>query len=190
MGERTKRFDQGRRRLREIEKKNRSVIKRETNDKPVDPETLSLGDRVKILTFGQKGEICGLPDDRGEIQVQVGAMKFGVNVKDIMLIDKPKKTGKNSRTSYGSLYRQKAKTVSSSLDVRGKNLDDAVMDMEKYIDDAFISGLPEVTVIHGRGEGILSKGLRARLRENKNVKEYRRGGFDEGGDGVTVVKLK
>ncbi|MDY5607003.1 MAG: Smr/MutS family protein, partial [Lentihominibacter sp.] len=89
-----------------------------------------------------------------------------------------------------SLYRQKAKTVSSSLDVRGKNLDDAVMDMEKYIDDAFISGLPEVTVIHGRGEGILSKGLRARLRENKNVKEYRRGGFDEGGDGVTVVKLK
>ena len=190
MGERTKRFDQGRRRLREIEKKNRSVIKRETNDKPVDPETLSLGDRVKILTFGQNGEICGLPDDRGEMQVQVGAMKFGVNVKDIMLIDKPKKTGKNSRTSYGSLYRQKAKTVSSSLDVRGKNLDDAVMDMEKYIDDAFISGLPEVTVIHGRGEGILSKGLRARLRENKNVKEYRRGGFDEGGDGVTVVKLK
>ncbi|MDO4176292.1 MAG: endonuclease MutS2 [Bacillota bacterium] len=191
MGERTKRFDEGRRRLREIEKKNRNTIKRETNDKPVDPDSLSLGDRVKILTFGQNGEICELPDDKGEMQVQVGAMKFGVNIKDIMLIDQPKKSGGRSKSStYGSMYREKAKTVSTSIDVRGKNLDDAVMDVEKYIDDAFISGLPEVTVIHGRGEGILSKGLRAQLRKNKHVKEYRRGGFDEGGDGVTVVKLK
>ena len=64
------------------------------------------------------------------------------------------------------------------------------MDVEKYIDDAFISGLNEATIIHGRGEGILSKGIRAELRKNKHVKEYRRGGFDEGGDGVTVIKLK
>lgn len=64
------------------------------------------------------------------------------------------------------------------------------MDVEKYIDDAYISGLPEVTIIHGRGEGILSKGIRSRLRSLKNVKEYKRGGFSEGGDGVTVVKLK
>ena len=191
MGERTRRFDEGRRRLREIEKKNRNTIKRETNDKPVDPDSLSLGDRVKILTFGQNGEVCDLPDEKGELQVQVGAMKFGVNIKDIMLIDAPKKSsGSRKNTTYGSMYRQKAKTVSTSIDVRGKNLDDALMDMEKYIDDAFISGLPEVTVIHGRGEGILSKGLRTALRKNKNVKEYRRGGFDEGGDGVTVIKLK
>ncbi|MCQ2546254.1 MAG: endonuclease MutS2 [Clostridia bacterium] len=191
MGERTKRFDEGRRRLREIEKKNRNTIKRETNDKPVDPDSLSLGDRVKILTFGQNGEICELPDEKGEMQVQVGAMKFGVNIKDIMLIDQPKKSsGRRKSSTYGSMYREKAKTVSTSIDLRGKNLDDAAMDMEKYIDDAFISGLPEVTIIHGRGEGILSKGLRAQLRKNKHVKEYRRGGFDEGGDGVTVVKLK
>ncbi|MDO5490860.1 MAG: Smr/MutS family protein, partial [Bacillota bacterium] len=70
--------------------------------------------------------------------------------------------------------------ISTSVDVRGKNLDDAVMDVEKYIDDAFLSGLLEVTIIHGRGEGILSKGIRARLRFLKNVKDYRRGGFDEG----------
>ena len=64
------------------------------------------------------------------------------------------------------------------------------MDVEKYIDDAFISGLGEVTIIHGRGEGILSKGIRAALRKNKNIKDYRRGAFDEGGEGVTVVKFK
>lgn len=191
MGERTKRFDEGRRRLREIDKKNRKYIKRETNDKPVDPETLSLGDRVKILTFGQNGEICELPDEKGELQVRVGAMKFDVNLKDIMLIDRPAGAVKKRKsTTYGRMYREKAKTVSASIDLRGKNLDDAVMDMEKYIDDAFMSGLAEVTIIHGRGEGILSKGLRAQLRRNKHVKEYRRGGFDEGGDGVTVVKLK
>ena len=80
--------------------------------------------------------------------------------------------------------------MSTSLDVRGKNLDDAVMDVEKYIDDAFISGLPSVTIIHGRGEGILKKGIHDMLKRNKSVSEFRRGSFDEGGDGVTVVKLK
>lgn len=189
LGERTKRFDEGRRRLRRIEKKNRSTIKRETNDNPVDPDTLQTGDRVKILTLGQNGEVTGLPDERGELQVQCGAMKFMVNVTDIMLIDNPVKKPR-SKAKYGSIYKRKAQTVSTSIDVRGKILDDALMDVEKYIDDAFISGLPEVTVIHGRGEGILSKGIRARLRSLKHVKEYRRGGFNEGGDGVTVVKLK
>ena len=192
MGERTKRFDEGRRKLRAVEKKNRNTIKRETNDKPVDPAALSLGDRVKILTLGQNGEVCELPDEKGDLQVQVGAMKIGVNVRDIMLIDRPpvKRAGRKRASGYGSMYRQKAQTIALSIDVRGKNLDDAVMDVEKYLDDAFISGLPEVTIIHGRGEGILSKGIRANLRKNKNIKDYRRGSFDEGGEGVTVVKFK
>ncbi len=192
MGERTKRFDEGRRKLRRIEKKNRNTIKRETNDKPVDPDMLKLGERVKILTLGQNGEVCELPDDKGDLQVQVGAMKIGVNVRDIMLIDQQasKAISKKRASGYGSMYRQKAQTVSTSIDVRGKNLDDALMDVEKYIDDAFISGLGEVTIIHGRGEGILSKGIRAALRKNKNIKDYRRGAFDEGGEGVTVVKFK
>ena len=192
MGERTKRFDEGRRKLRAVEKKNRNTIKREVSDKPVDPESLHLGDRVKILTLGQNGEVCELPDEKGDLQVQVGAMKIGVNVSDLMLIDQqaPKTVSKRRSGGYGSMYREKAQTVSTSIDVRGKNLDDALMDVEKYIDDAFMSGLGEVTIIHGRGEGILSKGIRAALRKNKNIKDYRRGGFDEGGDGVTVVKFK
>jgi len=189
LGERTKRFDEGRRRLKNVEKKNRSTIKREVSSEPVDPDALRLGDRVKILTLGQNGEIVELPDEKGDMLVQCGAMKFDVNVSDIMLIDNPvKKPPKKS--SYAGLYKRKTQNISTSVDVRGKNLDDALMDVEKYIDDAFMSGLPEVTIIHGRGEGILSKGIRARLRSLKHVKEYRRGGFDEGGDGVTVVKFK
>lgn len=190
MGERNLRFDQGRKRLREIEKKNRSTIKRETNDKPVDPDQLSIGDRVKILTLNQNGEIVSLPDDKGNMQVQVGIMKIGVKLKDIMLIDQPKLKKKPKTSRYGSLYKQKAQNISTSVDVRGKNLDDAVMDVEKYIDDAFISGLEEVTVIHGRGEGILRKGLHDMFKRHKNIKSFRKGGYNEGGDGVTVVKLK
>ena len=189
LGERTKRFDEGRRKLKSIEKKNRSTIKREVSNEPVDPETLHIGDRVKILTLGQNGEIVELPDEKGDLQVQCGAMKIGVNVTDIMLIDNPVKKPKK-KSSYAGLYKSKTQTISTSVDVRGKNLDDALMDVEKYIDDAFMSGLPEVTIIHGRGEGILSKGIRARLRSLKHVKDYRRGGFNEGGDGVTVVRFK
>ena len=190
MGERNVRFDRSRKRLREIEKKNRSMIKREVNQDPVDPAKLSLGDRVKILTLNQNGEIISLPDGKGDMQVQVGIMKIGVNISDIMLIDGGKPKKKLKASGYGSLYKSKAQNISTSIGVRGKNLDDAVMDVEKYIDDAFISGLEQVTVIHGRGEGILRKGIQEMLKRHKNVKSFRKGGFNEGGDGVTVIKLK
>ena len=191
MGERNRRFDSNRRRLREVEKKNRNSIKREVNDNPVDPDQLAVGDRVKILSLGQNGEIISLPDDKGMLQVQVGVMKIGVRVTDIMLLDPGLKKKKPKKASgYGSLYKRKAQTVSTSIDVRGKNLEDAVMDVEKYIDDVFISGLSDVTVIHGRGEGILRKGIHDMLKRNKNVKSFRSGSFNEGGDGVTVITLK
>lgn len=190
MGERNLRFDQGRKRLREIERKNRSMIRRETNENPVSPSKLTLGGRAKILTLDQNGEIVSLPDSKGNLQVQVGMMKVGVNIKDIMLVDQAKPKKKPKASGYGSLYKKKTGSVSISIDVRGKNLDDAVMDVEKYIDDAFISGLEEVTVIHGRGEGILRKGLQEMFKRHKNVKSFRKGGYNEGGDGVTILKLK
>lgn len=190
MGERNLRFDQGRKRLREIEQKNRSHIKRETNENPVSAEQLSIGSRVKILTLDQNGEIVSLPDEKENLQVQVGMMKVSVKLSDIMLIDSPRPKKKAKASGYGSLYKQKTRNISTSIDVRGKNLDDAVMDVEKYIDDAFISGLEEVTVIHGRGEGILRKGLQEMFKRHKNVKSFRKGGYNEGGDGITVLKLK
>ena len=77
-----------------------------------------------------------------------------------------------------------------SINLQGKNLEDAIMDMDKYLDDAYIAGLKEVTVIHGRGEGILKEGLRKVLRKHKLAASYRKGKYDEGGDGVTIVTLK
>ena len=80
--------------------------------------------------------------------------------------------------------------MSPSINVQGKYLDDAVMDVDKYLDDAYMAGLREVTVIHGRGEGILKEGLRKLFKRHKHVASYRKGGYNEGGDGVTVVTLK
>ena len=80
--------------------------------------------------------------------------------------------------------------VGVSVDVRGQNLEDAIYQTEKYLDDAFMAGLKEVTVIHGRGEGILQSGIRQALKKNRHVEEFRPGEYNEGGQGVTIVQLK
>lgn len=193
LGQRNKKFDENRKRIKDAAGKYREKIIREVNDNPVAPEDLKLGDRVKVLSLGQKGEIVSLPDDKGELTIQVGILKAKVKLDDIMLIEggaldtnRPKKIKK----SYGSMYKAKTQHVAISIDVRGKNLDDASMDVDKYLDDATMAGLKEVTVIHGRGEGILKRGLQDMMRTHKHVKRFRKGNFDEGGDGVTVVTLK
>ncbi len=193
LGERTQRFDKSRAKLREKEKKYAEHVVREVNNsRPVRAEELQTGDRVKVLTLDQNGEIATLPDEKGDLTVTVGIMKFSVNLKDIVLINdgtkKKKQETKNSR--YGSMYKQKSMDISISINVQGEYLDDAIMDVDKYLDDAYIAGLKEVTVIHGRGEGILKKGLRDLFRRHRHVESFRRGEYNEGGDGVTVVKLK
>lgn len=193
LGQRNRIFDENRKKLRDAAGKYREKVIREVNDNPVSAEELRLGDRVKVLSLGQHGEIVTLPDEKGELTVQVGILKAKVNLDDIMLIEggaldvnRPRKVRKN----YGSMYKTKTQNVSISIDVRGKSLDDAVMDVDKYLDDATMAGLKEVTIIHGRGEGILRKGLQEMMRSHKHVKRFRKGNFDEGGDGVTVVTLK
>lgn len=192
MAERHARLSESKRRIKEADSKYRETIQVPENYNPVTVDQLKVGDRVKVLTLGQNGEILSLPDDKGDMFVQVGMLKANVNVKNLMLIQdgtKKKKLPVN-KTKYGSLYKSKAQSVSLSINVRGKNLEDAVMDVDKYLDDAYMAGLKEVTVIHGRGEGILRSGLQDMFKRHKHVESFRKGAFNEGGDGVTVVKLK
>lgn len=192
MAERHARLSESKRRIKDADLKYRETIQVPENYNPVTVDKLKIGDRVKVITLGQNGEILSLPDDKGDMLVQVGMLKANVNVKNLMLIQdgtKKKKPPVN-KTKYGSLYKSKAQSVSLSINVRGRNLEDAAMDVDKYLDDAYMAGLKEVTIIHGRGEGILRSGLQDMFKRHKHVESFRKGAFNEGGDGVTVVKLK
>lgn len=190
LGERNKRFDKSRKQLKDAEDKYAEKLIRLVNQKPVKADKLKVGDKVKVLTLDQVGEVLTLPDDKGDLTVKMGIMKVNINLKDLMFLEEEKPQTDKKGGKYGSLYRAKAQNISMSINVQGKYLDDAVMDVDKYLDDAFMAGLKEVTIIHGRGEGILKEGLRKLFKRHKHVASYRKGGYNEGGDGVTIVTLK
>lgn len=195
LGERNKRFDASRKKIKDAAGRYKEAFFKEVNDRPVDIKDVKVGDRVKVVSLGQNGEILTLPDEKGFLQVQVGMMKIRVKAEDLQLIiegrqKKLRRRQKASRANYGKMYQSKAQNVSSSIDVRGQNMEEAVYHVEKYIDDVFMAGLEEVTIIHGRGEGILRSAIRQSLKKNKHVEQFRRGGYNEGGEGVTIVKMK
>ena len=191
LGERNKRLDENKRRIKKADERYRQKLVVEENKNPVSADQLNIGDRVKVLTLRQNGEVLTLPDDKGELLVQVGMLKVNSKIQNLMKIEggDKKKPAKNTN-KYGSMYRQKSQSISISINVQGKNLDDAVMDVDKYLDDAYMAALQEVTIIHGRGEGILKNGLHNMFKKHKHVESYRKGSFNEGGDGVTIVKLR
>lgn len=189
-GERNRSFDKNRKRLKDAEERVSEKLIKRVNQSPVNAEKLKVGDKVRVLTLDQIGEILTLPDEKGDLTVKVGIMKANINVRDLMFI-KSAPTEKNSAGSkYGGLYKSKAQAISMSVNVQGESLEDAVMDVDKYLDDAYMAGLREVTVIHGRGEGILKEGLRRVFKNHKHVASFRKGRYNEGGDGVTIVTLK
>ncbi len=189
-GERNRKYEEVRRRIRETSDRYKEKLVAAENPNPVRASELKIGDRVKVLSLDQKGNVLSLPDDKNELMVQVGLLKISVSLDNITKIQdgSGKKDSKTSR--YGTLYRNKVQSITPSIDVRGNPLDDAIMDVDKYLDDAYIAGLKEVTIIHGRGEGILREGIHGMLKTHKHVAKYRKGAYNEGGDGVTVVSLK
>lgn len=189
-GDRNRKHEEVKRKIREASDQYRDKIVVSENPNPVQANELKIGDRVRVLSLDQKGNILSLPDDRNEVQVQVGLLKINVRLDNISKIIDGTEKKNQQKTRYGSLYRSKAQSITPSINVRGSNLDSAVMDVDKYLDDAYIAGLKEVTIIHGRGEGILREGLQQMMKEHKHVAKFRKGAYNEGGDGVTIVQLK
>lgn len=192
MAERNARLLESKRQLENAKGRYREKIAVPENYKPVTADMLKVGDLVKVLSLGQNGMILSLPDGKGEISVQVGKIKVNAALKNIMLLSQgtKKQPEKLPKTKYASIYKDKARNVSLSINVRGKILEEALAEVDKYIDDAFMAKLEKVTIIHGRGEGILRRGIQEMLSKNKHIKEFRDGHFNEGGNGVTVVSLK
>lgn len=191
LGERNRRLENAKRKIKDAAGRYRETFIIEENQNPISIDDVEIGDRVKVLKLGQNGEIVGLPDGKGEIPVQVGMMKIKCKAKDLKIIaDGRKKIKPKTKANYGSLYKGKTQRISRSVNVRGENLHDALNIAEKYIDDAFMAKLKEITIIHGRGEGVLKKGIHDMLKGNKQVDSYRYGEYNEGGHGVTIVTLK
>ena len=193
--EMTRRQQVVRRKLRQKSDEYRETFEPAVNAKPASRDELELGDRINLVTMGQKGIVASLPDDKGNLYVQIGNMKLKVKLADITKIDKHgvQKSFDNEkpqRSNYSNMYSQKTMNISTSINVIGKNLDDAVMEVDKYLDDAYMAGLPQVTVIHGRGTGTLRRGLQQLFRKHAHVDSFAPGSFYEGGEGVTVVDLK
>lgn len=189
-GDRNRKYEEVRRKIRGASDKYREKLVAAENPNPVKPEELKVGDRVKVISLDQKGNILTLPDDRNELQVQVGLLKISVNLDNITKIQDGSGKKDNKTSRYGSLYRSKVQSIMPSINVRGSLREDALMDVDKYLDDAYIAGLKSVTIIHGRGEGILREGIQQLLKNHKHVSSFRKGAYNEGGDGVTVVEFK
>ncbi len=150
-----------------------------------------VGDTVRVLSMNLNGTISTLPNDKGDLFVQMGILRSQVNIKDLELIDEPMITGPNlKKTGSGQIKMSKTATISPELNLIGKMVDEALPLLDKYLDDAYLSHLPQVTIIHGRGTGALRNAVHGHLKKTKYVKSYRIGGFGEGNQGVTIVEFK
>lgn len=185
-------LEKSRRKINEAEDLVSEKVVKQVNSEPVSADTLKIGDRVKLLTIGQNGTILSLPDEKGNLMINIGALKVKARLQDLMLINegKDRKPQAKSSSKYGSLLRSKSSSVSASINVMGKNLEDALADVEKYLDDVYMAGLDMVSIIHGRGGGILKDGIRQMLKRKKYVDSYGAASYNDGGDGVTLVRMK
>ncbi|MCP1125426.1 endonuclease MutS2 [Bacillus sp. AFS018417] len=162
------------------------VKKQKTKVKNTAPkQVLQPGDEVKVLTFGQKGQLLKKVSDN-EWNVQIGILKMKVKESDMEYINTPAPVEKKAVTAVkGRDYH-----VSLELDLRGERFEDAMARVEKYLDDAQLASYPRVSIIHGKGTGALRQGVQDYLKNHRGVKSFRYGDMGEGGLGVTVVELK
>ena len=159
--------------------------------KQLTAKDLHIGDSIKVLSLNLKGTVSTLPDAKGNLFVQMGILHSQVNIRDLEKLDDTVITGGNfSKTGSGKIKMSKSASVSTEINLLGKTVDEAIMELDKYLDDAYIAHLPSVRIVHGKGTGALRKGVHNYLRRQKHVKSYRLGEFGEGDAGVTIVEFK
>ncbi len=152
------------------------------------PKDLNVGDGVRVLSINQEGTVVTKPNSKGELTVQVGLMKMNVNLKGLEKINKKKKDEKlyeKVRT-----FNAAAATIKTELDVRGSNVEDAIMEIDKYLDNAALANFDKVRIIHGKGTGQLRKGLHEHFKGHHHIKHFELAAYNEGGSGATVIEIK
>lgn len=183
--------DKLRKKLSGVEK-NLTLKTEKKPKKELKAKDLKIGDSVKVLSMNLKGTVSTLPNDKGNLYVQMGILRSQVNIKDLELIEEPGVTGPGlgkGTGGSGKIKMAKSASVSMELNLLGKTVDEAIAELDKYLDDAYLAHVPSVRIVHGKGTGALRKGVHTYLRRNKRVKSFRLGEFGEGDAGVTIVVL-
>jgi len=161
--------------------------------KELKPGQLQLGDSVKIVSMGLRGTVNSLPDAKGNLFVQCGIMRSNVNIKDLILIpDEPtiSKSKSSQKTNAGKIKMSKSFSISPEINLLGKTVDEALSELDKYLDDAYLAHLKSVRIVHGKGTGALRNAVQKHLRKTKYVDSFRLGEFGEGDAGVTIAIFK
>lgn len=156
------------------------------------PSDFKLGESVKVLSMNINGTVASLPDNKGNLTVQMGILRSQVNISDLEIIDEtPAYLKKTTRAGgKGKIKMSKSLSVSTEINLLGKTVDEAVAELDKYLDDASLAHLISVRIVHGKGTGALRKGIHQYLRRQKHVRSFRLGEFGEGDAGVTIAELK
>ena len=189
-------MEQERNRLREkmsSVEKNLTIkpTKKTASSKQLQAKDIHLGDSVRVLSMNLKGTVSSLPNAKGDLFVQMGIMRSQVNLRDLELIpDVETVNPRTTRTGTGKIKMSKSASVSTEINLLGKTVDEALAELDKYLDDAYLSHMPSVRVVHGKGTGALRKAVQNYLRRQKHVASYRLGEFGEGDAGVTIVTFK
>ena len=170
------------------------ATKQKGNRPKTAPGKLSIGDLVMVHSMGVKGTVMSLPNTKGKCFVQMGIMRSEVNADDLELLEEEtlqnRKEQLREHSGAGKIKMMKSLHVSSSINLIGKTVDEAIALLDKYLDDAYLAKLHQITIIHGVGTGALRNAVQAHLKKSKYIKTYRMGEYGEGGYGVTVAEFK
>lgn len=173
------------------EKENSLAIKgkKAKQGRAVTVEEIKVGTPVHVISLNLNGTVATLPNGKQELYVQIGAMRTQVGLKDIEITEAPMDEEVKKSSGAGKVKMSKSMNISPECNLIGMRVDEAVAVLEKYLDDAYLSHLPKVTIIHGRGTGALRDAVHQYLKRQKYVKNYRVGAFGEGDQGVTIVEF-
>lgn len=159
-------------------------------DMSVAPKSVNPGDEVRIVSLeNKKATVLKKPDAKGDVMVQAGIMKIAVRLDDLRLLNEPAKKGPQTDAAAGKVTLGD-KSVGLSIDVRGKLVDEAIIEVDRYLENAAMNGLNEVMIIHGKGTGALRAGIQSYLKTHRLVESFRQGAYGEGDAGVTAVTIK
>ena len=151
-----------------------------------------IGDRVHVASLNLDGTVHTLPNQKGELNVTIGIMNYNVNMSDLTIIEEASEMRKLKQKSsgIGKLKMNKTASISPEINLIGMTSDEAIMTLDKYLDDAFLSHISPVRIVHGKGSGVLRNAVHNYLKRQKHVKSFRLGSFGEGDYGVTIVEFK